>query len=144
MIPQRTDYAAREITPELPLGSLAPPIIEGFAPAYTTDYGASYLSDGLLLLRAIRDDSVDAVITSPPYALEFKKEDLILKTVLHSRPTKFTTHFKNRSASIYRTFSSSSEFRISPDQLSVPPFPQTSSSLRPWHGIQLACKVSTK
>lgn len=43
-------------------------------PYYTTDLGAAYLGDSLDVLAEIPDDSVDLVVTSPPYALHFKKE----------------------------------------------------------------------
>lgn len=36
-------------------------------PAHTTDLGALYLCDGLDMLREVPDDSVDLVVTSPPY-----------------------------------------------------------------------------
>ncbi len=74
MISQRTGYETSQATPELPLRSLETPSVKGFEAAYTTNGGAAYLCDSLHLLRAIDDDSVDLVITSPPYALEFKKE----------------------------------------------------------------------
>jgi len=48
--------------------------VPGFSPYYETDFGAAYLCDSLELLRALPADSVNAVITSPPYALHFKKE----------------------------------------------------------------------
>jgi len=50
------------------------PQVPGFKPVYTTEAGAAYLADALEVLRALPDGSVDAVITSPPYALHFKKE----------------------------------------------------------------------
>ena len=43
-------------------------------PFYRTDCGDAYLGDSLELLKALPDGSVNAVITSPPYALHFKKE----------------------------------------------------------------------
>src|SRR5579862_3172482 len=44
------------------------------APAYRTPWGAMYCADSLGLLRQLRDESVNLVLTSPPYALHFKKE----------------------------------------------------------------------
>ncbi len=41
---------------------------------YETPAGAAYLGDALNLLRQLPDRSIGAVVTSPPYALEFKKE----------------------------------------------------------------------
>lgn len=43
-------------------------------PVYETAFGAMYCGDSLSLMREIADDSVDLVVTSPPYALHFKKE----------------------------------------------------------------------
>ena len=53
-----------------PISSLVP----GIQPCYATDFGAAYLVDSLELLKKIPDDTINAVITSPPYALHFKKE----------------------------------------------------------------------
>lgn len=44
------------------------------APAFETRRGQVYEGDALEILRAVPDSSVNLVITSPPYALEFKKE----------------------------------------------------------------------
>ncbi|MFO0952082.1 MAG: site-specific DNA-methyltransferase [Isosphaeraceae bacterium] len=49
-------------------------IVPGFDPYYETPLGSAYLADSLALLKAVPDDSVDVVLTSPPYALHFKKE----------------------------------------------------------------------
>ncbi len=43
-------------------------------PIYKTDLGALYCADSLEFMGRLPDDSVDLVITSPPYALHFKKE----------------------------------------------------------------------
>lgn len=43
-------------------------------PAYITEYGAAYCGDSRELLRQLPDDSVNLVITSPPFALQRKKE----------------------------------------------------------------------
>jgi len=48
--------------------------IPGLAPYYTTRFGQAYLADALDILRALPTASVNAVVTSPPYALHFKKE----------------------------------------------------------------------
>lgn len=50
------------------------PVPATIQPYYRTPYGATYLGDSLELLRALPDRSVNTVITSPPYALHFKKE----------------------------------------------------------------------
>jgi len=44
------------------------------AAAYSTHLGTSYCGDSLELLRGLADDSVNLVITSPPFALLRKKE----------------------------------------------------------------------
>jgi DNA modification methylase len=43
-------------------------------PFYTTNYGSAYLNDSLDTLRQLPDHSINAVLTSPPYALHFQKE----------------------------------------------------------------------
>ena len=41
---------------------------------YETSLGAAYCADAIDILSTLKDDSVDLVVTSPPYALHFKKE----------------------------------------------------------------------
>ena len=43
-------------------------------PLYTTECGQAYVGDSLDLLPRLPADSVDLVITSPPFALQRKKE----------------------------------------------------------------------
>jgi DNA modification methylase len=43
-------------------------------PYYSTTLGAAYLADALEILKLLPGESINAVITSPPYALHFKKE----------------------------------------------------------------------
>lgn len=43
-------------------------------PIYETDLGAAYCADSLEFLPTLPDGSVDLIVTSPPYALHFKKE----------------------------------------------------------------------
>lgn len=43
-------------------------------PHYTTGKGAAFQVDSLEALRALPDNCVNLVVTSPPYALHFKKE----------------------------------------------------------------------
>jgi DNA modification methylase len=43
-------------------------------PAYRTALGAAYSADALDVLRALPSGSVNLALTSPPYALHFKKE----------------------------------------------------------------------
>jgi len=49
------------------------PSIPG-GPKYRTKLGAAYAADSQLVLSALPESSVDLVMTSPPYALHFKKE----------------------------------------------------------------------
>lgn len=44
------------------------------APAYTTKQGAAYVGDSLELLKLLPDNSINLVMTSPPFALQRKKE----------------------------------------------------------------------
>ena len=44
------------------------------APLYSTQYGAAYTSGSLEMMRELPAGVVKAVVTSPPYALHFKKE----------------------------------------------------------------------
>lgn len=43
-------------------------------PIYSTEFGALFCDDGLKYMKNLANDSVDLVLTSPPYALHFKKE----------------------------------------------------------------------
>ncbi len=43
-------------------------------PFYTTQHGAAYLGDALTYLRQMACESVDLIVTSPPFALKRKKE----------------------------------------------------------------------
>lgn len=43
------------------------------APLYTTEYGAAYVGDSAELLDQLEPNSIDLVITSPPFALQRKK-----------------------------------------------------------------------
>jgi len=49
-------------------------LLEKFIPFYKTEYGIAYLADSLSILKDLPDNSVNLVLTSPPYALHFKKE----------------------------------------------------------------------
>lgn len=48
-------------------------LVPGLAPYYSTALGATYLADALAVLNQIPTGSVNAIVTSPPYALHFKK-----------------------------------------------------------------------
>jgi site-specific DNA-methyltransferase (cytosine-N4-specific) len=71
-MPISDDGRARQ--PELLFEPIERLEIPGFSPFYRTSYGDAYLANSLELLRALPDGSVNAVVTSPPYALHFKKE----------------------------------------------------------------------
>lgn len=44
------------------------------APLYRTHHGAAYLADSLAFMERLPESSVNLVVTSPPYALHFRKE----------------------------------------------------------------------
>lgn len=46
----------------------------GLAPAYTTSFGAAYCGDSRDLLATLADNSVNLVVTSPPFPLQRSKE----------------------------------------------------------------------
>lgn len=48
--------------------------MENCKPLYRTRFGKAYCCDSLAILREMPSKSVDLVLTSPPYALHFKKE----------------------------------------------------------------------
>ena len=62
------------IQSKLPFAGASKLKIAGFEPYYSTPLGDAYLADSLALMRALPGDSIDVVLTSPPYALHFKKE----------------------------------------------------------------------
>ncbi|MGI8669653.1 MAG: DNA methyltransferase, partial [Aridibacter sp.] len=43
-------------------------------PFYNQEYGSAYLGDSLFLMKDIPDNSVNLILTSPPFALTSKKE----------------------------------------------------------------------
>jgi DNA modification methylase len=47
--------------------------LPSITPFFSTRFGDSYLGDSLEVMQAIPDKSVNLVMTSPPYALHFKK-----------------------------------------------------------------------
>lgn len=49
-------------------------LLSNIQPFYNTFFGAAYLQDSLEVLKALPNNSINAFITSPPYALHFKKE----------------------------------------------------------------------
>ena len=65
--------APQQQTLALPTNGIGPLFISGKDPHYQTACGVAYLGDSLELLRAMPAASVNLVVTSPPYALHFKK-----------------------------------------------------------------------
>src|SRR5215831_18895293 len=47
--------------------------VEGLIPFYSTPLGNAFLTDTLDGLKAMKSESVNLILTSPPYALHFKK-----------------------------------------------------------------------
>ena len=45
------------------------PVVPTLLPAYTTPFGAAYCADSLDVLDAIESETVDLIVTSPPFAL---------------------------------------------------------------------------
>jgi len=66
------NVASKSKTKGLPDGH--PSNLLGRSPYFVTDLGAAYLGDSLEVLRALPTGKVNLVVTSPPYALHFKKE----------------------------------------------------------------------
>ena len=54
--------------------SAIPPDVPNVRPFYQTKLGSAFLGDSLEILKNVPDKSINLLITSPPYALEFKKE----------------------------------------------------------------------
>lgn len=76
------DIPAAQRRLPLPAGDVPPlslrhstvPYVGRFKPLYATELGAAIVGDSLQVMRDLPANSVNAVITSPPYALHFKKE----------------------------------------------------------------------
>jgi DNA modification methylase len=43
-------------------------------PLYKTEFGQAFVEDSLKVMAGLPDSSVNLIMTSPPYALHFKKE----------------------------------------------------------------------
>lgn len=48
--------------------------MESLRPVYETKLGQTYCMDSLEFMQTLGSGTIDLVITSPPYALHFKKE----------------------------------------------------------------------
>jgi site-specific DNA-methyltransferase (cytosine-N4-specific) len=75
-------------------------------PYYATKYGVAYLTDCLEMMRQIPDNSVDLVITSPPYALHFQKE------YGNVAKSDYVDWFMSYAEQIYRILSDTGSFVI--------------------------------
>ena len=49
-------------------------LVAGIRPSYETHFGAGFSGNSLELMKALPSDSVQLIVTSPPYALHFQKE----------------------------------------------------------------------
>ncbi len=58
---------------ELPVADVRR-LLRSVEPVYSTAFGAAYVGDSAALMANLPERSVNLVVTSPPYALEFKKE----------------------------------------------------------------------
>ncbi len=63
----RDDHIANDLKPDHPARLIKK------EPYFASTRGVAYLGDSLELLRSLPSDSVNLVVTSPPYALHFKK-----------------------------------------------------------------------
>ncbi len=64
-LPYRMEHADRKHAAKL---------LQEFTPAYSTKLGACYCADAREVMASLKDETIDLVVTSPPYALEFQKE----------------------------------------------------------------------
>jgi site-specific DNA-methyltransferase (cytosine-N4-specific) len=68
-----SEVADAVVSPLDPVQSEHPSELIEQKPYFTSRYGSAYLGDSLELLRSLPSSSVNLVVTSPPYALHFKK-----------------------------------------------------------------------
>lgn len=59
---------------QLPAAPNVSALLQGSDPYFETQLGAAYLGNSLELMKCLPTNSLNAVVTSPPYALHFKKE----------------------------------------------------------------------
>jgi site-specific DNA-methyltransferase (cytosine-N4-specific) len=82
----------------------SPSLLPDFQPYYTTEFGAAYLEDSLKVLSSLPEGAVNAVITSPPYALHFKKE------YGNVNKADYVEWFLNFASEIYRVLTEDGSF----------------------------------
>lgn len=49
-------------------------LLSSYAPAFTTNRGMAFCGDSTELMKKLPDECIDLIVTSPPFALVFKKE----------------------------------------------------------------------
>lgn len=49
-------------------------LLDNIKPYFSTDYGKAYLGDSFELIKFIPDGNINLIVTSPPFALQRKKE----------------------------------------------------------------------
>ncbi len=79
-------------------------MIEGHEEVYSTPFGSLFCGDSRELLAALPDNSIDLVVTSPPYALHFKKE------YGNVDKAEYVDWFKAFGAEIYRVLQPTGSF----------------------------------
>jgi len=65
-------FSADSVLPDIGVTEHPSKLLEG-DPYFMSKFGAAYLGDSLDVLRALPTGSLNLVVTSPPYALHFKK-----------------------------------------------------------------------
>jgi len=69
-MPPAAQKSVFDPTPEDHPGQL----LQAREPLYATPFGAAFLGDSVSLMAELPPESIDLVVTSPPYALHFEKE----------------------------------------------------------------------
>jgi site-specific DNA-methyltransferase (cytosine-N4-specific) len=64
----------KQIALSLTNGENPSALIPGLSPFYTTESGVAYCCDSIEILKQLPENSINLILTSPPYALHFKKE----------------------------------------------------------------------
>lgn len=88
-----------------------------FAPYYTTDKGEAFLCDTLSFLPHIADQSVDLILTSPPFALKRKKE------YGNEEEHKYCDWFMSFAPELYRILKEDGSFVLDLGGAYLPGFP---------------------
>lgn len=59
---------------QIKAGKIFDRLNENYEPFYQNQFGAAYLGDSLDLMKKLPDNSINLIVTSPPFALTSKKE----------------------------------------------------------------------